>query len=180
MKLRIFIHDRLNAVIRPLDGRFGLDHGCGPPSAPRASPSARRRSRRRTTGGGRRNGLPASGGGKMATQSRRLRPIRQLSRAVGVQAHRCVVGGVPVKWPRAQLLDSRRISNWRRPPAGPAQTTDASAFRAARIPIRTRAVAATDSGRRVRELAAGHQAARSPRGWLCVARPPVRIGSRPD
>ena len=31
---------------------FRNDHGCGAPSALRASPSARRRSRRRTTGGG--------------------------------------------------------------------------------------------------------------------------------
>jgi hypothetical protein len=55
----------------------------------------------------------------------------------------------------------------RPPPADTAQTIDAGAFRAARIPIRTLAVAATDNGRWAPGRAAGiaRQALRRPGGY---------------
>jgi hypothetical protein len=110
-------HSTLSANGASLTSRPRADHGAAP-SAPRAAPSARRRSRRRTMGGGRRNRPPAAGCGKrvMATLARLLRapgsdhPRRTC--ATGVQAHRCVVVGVTVRWPLADAPGMRR------PPAG--------------------------------------------------------------
>jgi hypothetical protein len=76
-----------------------------PPPAPRASPSARRRAWRRTA----RCVAPDLAAGGELREARYGHPIpatsaiRQFiprrSRATGLQAHRCVVVGVPVKWP---------------------------------------------------------------------------------
>ena len=66
------------------------------------------------------------------------------------------VVAISVKWPLADLPESRRTRKMARPPpTGPAQIMGGGAFRAARIPIRTRAVAATDTALQAPELAAG-------------------------
>jgi hypothetical protein len=101
-------------------------------SAPRIPP-ARRRSRRRATGGGGRDGLPAYRGAKrvMAAQLRRLEISGSIPRrncATRVQAHRCVLVGVPVKSPLAD-------GHGRSAPSAPPH-----------IPIRPPAVAATGYG----------------------------------
>jgi len=70
-----------------------------------------------------------------------------------------------VKWP---LTDVPAIHNSLEtvhpPPTVPTQIIDAGAFRAARIPIRTRAVAATGNGRRAPEPAAGIARGKSAKG----------------
>jgi hypothetical protein len=52
--------------------------------------------------------------------------------ATGLQAHRCVVVGVPVKWPRADAngFTARRMV--RHPPTDTASTMDAGALRGGR------------------------------------------------
>src|ERR1035438_7802389 len=100
-----------------------------PPSAPRASPSARRRSRRRTTGGG-----------------REAQPTPETS----VASQPATGLGTPTVQPNqgepGWVGNIKRLAGrpWMRP-----------ALRAARIPIRALAGAATDNGPLAPERAAG-------------------------
>ena len=78
-------------------------------------------------------------------------PIRRLSPgATAPRACRLRVG-IPVTWPFADVLGLRRNG----PPTGAAPNMDAAASRPARIPIRARAGAATEHGRRAPGRAAG-------------------------